>query len=204
MKLVAGTILMLSGLPGVLSAQVHLSFPQLTRPAVRASVGPITLIATIGRGGLRVGATGRRHAPSETRRAASSTAASASAARVLAVGNGFVGTRYRYGGVSPITGFDCSGFVQYVFARQGITLPRTSRQQASAGRALPLSTASLRPGDLLFFASGGRTINHVAIYAGNNRILHSSAGGGGVRYDDLGSPRGKWYLARHRASRRVL
>ena len=47
-------------------------------------------------------------------------------------------------------------------------------------------------------------VDHVAIYAGNNRMLHSSAGAGGVVYDDLSTPRGKWYLARHVASRRVL
>jgi cell wall-associated NlpC family hydrolase len=94
--------------------------------------------------------------------------------------------------------------VQYVFGRHGIDLPRTSRQQASAGRALPLAVASLQPGDLLLFASTGAQVNHVAIYAGGNRILHSSAGAGGVVYDDLSSPRGRWYLARHVASRRVL
>jgi cell wall-associated NlpC family hydrolase len=138
MKLVAYTVSLLAGLPGVVAAQVHFSLPHVPRPAVRASVGPITLIATLGGGRFRVGAAGRLHAPSGTGRGSSSTAAGVSAARVLAVGNRFVGTQYRYGGVSPVTGFDCSGFVQYVFARQGLTLPRTSRQQAFTGRALPL------------------------------------------------------------------
>jgi cell wall-associated NlpC family hydrolase len=206
MKLIACTLPLLAGLPGALSAQIHVSFPQLTRPTVRASVGPITLFARSAFGGLRVGTainigTGSAGAASRTR---SSSGGSASAARVLATGSRYLGTPYRYGGVSPVTGFDCSGFVQYVFGRQGVSLPRTSRQQASSGRALPLIISMLRPGDLMFFASGGRTINHVAIYAGNNRILHSSAGSGGVRYDDLSTPRGKWYLARLRASRRVL
>jgi cell wall-associated NlpC family hydrolase len=56
----------------------------------------------------------------------------------------------------------------------------------------------------MFFSSKGRGVDHVAIYAGNNRMIHSSAGAGGVVYDDLATPRGKWYLARHVASRRVL
>jgi cell wall-associated NlpC family hydrolase len=56
----------------------------------------------------------------------------------------------------------------------------------------------------MLFASTGRGVNHVAIYVGDNRILHSSAGVGGVVYDSLDSPRGKWYLKRHVASRRVL
>jgi len=109
-----------------------------------------------------------------------------------------------YGGAKPGVGFDCSGFVQYVFGRHGISLPRTSRQQATAGRALPRAVTNLRPGDLMLFSSKGRGVDHVAIYAGNNRMIHSSAGAGGVVYDDLTTPRGKWYLARHVASRRVL
>jgi cell wall-associated NlpC family hydrolase len=121
----------------------------------------------------------------------------ASAAGVLATAKRYVGTDYRYGGESPVSGFDCSGFVQYVYSRNGIQLPRTSRQQASSGKAVPLGVASLRPGDLLLFASSGTTVNHVAIYVGDNRILHSSAGAGGVVYDDLSTPRGKWYLQRH-------
>jgi cell wall-associated NlpC family hydrolase len=115
-----------------------------------------------------------------------------------------VGTRYRYGGETPGAGFDCSGFVQYVFSRHGIYLPRTSRQQAGAGQDLARGLAVLKPGDLMLFSSKGGRVDHVAIYVGNNRILHSSAGAGGVVYDDLTTSRGKWYLARHVESRRVL
>lgn len=199
MKLIACTLPLLAGLPSVLSAQVK----------VGASLGPIAVVATLGGHGVSVRATPRvpRRAPRVyTPRARSRTpaAASASAARVLATAERYVGTRYRYGGETPGVGFDCSGFVQYVFGRHGIVLPRTSRLQASAGEQMPLDVDSLEPGDLLLFASGGVRINHVAIYVGNNRILHSSAGAGGVVYDDLSTPRGRWYLARHVASRRVL
>jgi cell wall-associated NlpC family hydrolase len=128
----------------------------------------------------------------------------ASAARVLATAQRYVGVHYRYGGASPALGFDCSGFVQYVFGRNGVALPRTSRQQATAGRALPIEVDSLQPGDLMLFSSKGVRIDHIAIYVGNNRMLHSSAGAGKVVYDDLSTPRGKWYLKRHVASRRVL
>jgi cell wall-associated NlpC family hydrolase len=130
--------------------------------------------------------------------------ASASAAQVLATARRYLGERYRYGGETPGIGFDCSGFVQYVFGRHGVNLPRTSREQASAGRALPRGVTSLRPGDLMVFSSKGGRVDHVAIYAGDNRILHSSAGAGGVVYDDLSTARGKWYLTRHVPSRRVL
>jgi len=127
-----------------------------------------------------------------------------SAARVLATAQRYLGQKYVYGGATPGVGFDCSGFVQYVFSRHGIDLPRTSRQQAKAGRAATAKVSGLQPGDLMLFSSKGRGVDHVAIYAGNNRILHSSAGAGGVVYDDLSTPRGKWYVARLIASRRVL
>jgi cell wall-associated NlpC family hydrolase len=56
----------------------------------------------------------------------------------------------------------------------------------------------------MLFASKGSRIDHVAIYVGNNRMVHASAGAGKVVYDDLSTPRGRWYLARHVASRRVV
>jgi hypothetical protein len=128
----------------------------------------------------------------------------ASASAVISTGDEYVGTRYAYGGTTPQSGFDCSGFVQFVYRRNGVTLPRTSRLQATSGRSLAAKLAGLRAGDLLFFSQHGDVVDHVAIYAGNDRILHSSSSGGGVRYDDLGSPRGKWFRDRLVAARRVL
>jgi len=133
----------------------------------------------------------------------SGTVASASAARILSSGERYLGTPYKWGGTSPTSGFDCSGFVQYVYARNGVELPRTSRQQAQVGLALPASWGSVAAGDLVMFAEPGEAISHVAIYAGNRRILHSSSSGGGVRYDDLDTRRGQWYLQRMVAARRV-
>ncbi len=203
MRLIACTLPLLAGLPSVLSAQVNLSIPRFGRPAVRATLGPIALVATLGGDRVRVHA-GSRASGSATTARLPRTKATASAARVLATGKQYVGRRYVYGGAKPAVGFDCSGFVQYVFGRHGVSLPRTSRQQATAGQALPRTPTALKPGDLMFFSSKGRGVDHVAIYAGNNKIIHSSAGAGGVVYDDLSTPRGKWYMARHVASRRVL
>ena len=205
MKLFACTLPLLAGLPSVMSAQVSLSLPKIQRPAVRATLGPVSLVATLGGHGvsLRAGTRFPARAP-VTRAPRKAETASASAARILSTGDRYVGKKYVYGGETPSGGFDCSGFVQYVFGRHGVDLPRTSRQQAGAGRALSRKLGSLKPGDLMLFSSKGRRVDHVAIYAGNNRILHSSAGAGGVVYDDLSTPRGKWYLARHVASRRVL
>jgi cell wall-associated NlpC family hydrolase len=130
--------------------------------------------------------------------------ASAAARNVIRTGERYIGIPYRWGGDTPREGFDCSGFTRHVFARHGIAIPRTSRQQATIGRRLPRSWRSVRPGDLVMFANSGGRINHVAIYAGNNRILHSTSSGGGVRYDDLRTRRGRWFAEHMVAARRVV
>jgi cell wall-associated NlpC family hydrolase len=132
----------------------------------------------------------------------STTSASGAARRVVPTAEQYIGVSYRYGGTSPRTGFDCSGFVQYVYGIQGVDLPRTSRQMAGSGIAVEPSTRSLAVGDLMLFAQGGR-ISHVAIYAGNGRFIHSSSSGNGVRYDDLGTRRGRWFADHMVAARRV-
>lgn len=126
-----------------------------------------------------------------------------SAAVVIPTAEQYLGVKYKWGGTSPRTGFDCSGYVQYVFAKHGVNLPRTSRAQAHAGARVPLNFADLRTGDLLMFAENGQPISHVAIYAGNRRILHSSRSGSGVRYDDLMGGRGAWYRENAVVARRV-
>ena len=128
---------------------------------------------------------------------------SRSAAAVLPTAEQYIGVKYKWGGTSPNTGFDCSGYVQYVFAKHGVKLPRTSRAQASAGARVPLTFNDLRTGDLLMFASNGNPISHVAIYAGNKRIIHSSKSGSGVRYDNLTTSRGAWYRDNAVVARRV-
>ena len=127
----------------------------------------------------------------------------ATAARVLAKADDYLGVRYKWGGTSPSTGFDCSGYVQYVYAREGVRLPRTSRQQAAAGTRRSTRWDAAGPGDLVMFANPGEAISHVAFYVGGGRILHSSSSGGGVRYDDLGTKRGRWYRERLVAVRHV-
>jgi len=132
----------------------------------------------------------------------STTSASGAARRVVPAAERYIGVPYRYGGSSPESGFDCSGFVQYVYGQQGVDLPRTSRQMAGSGVAVEPSTRSLAVGDLMLFSQGGR-ISHVAIYAGNGRFIHSSSSGNGVRYDDLGTRRGRWFADHMVAARRV-
>jgi hypothetical protein len=132
---------------------------------------------------------------------------STTAAAVIPTAERYIGVKYTWGGTTPNGGFDCSGYVQYVFAKHGVRLPRTSRAQASAGQRVGLDFAQLRTGDLIMFAQGGidggRPISHVAIYAGDRRILHSSKSGQGVRYDNLMSSRGQWYRDNAVVARRV-
>ena len=124
-------------------------------------------------------------------------------AKLLKTAKRYLGTRYRLGGTKP-SAFDCSGFVRYVFARHGIELPRTAREQAETGHPIVVGPDSLRVGDLLFFRTPRGSASHVAIYAGGGRIIHASSGSRRVRYDDLASPRGKWFIQRLTSVRRVL
>ena len=92
----------------------------------------------------------------------------------------FVGNPYVWGGNDPHTGADCSGFVKYVYSHvAGITLPRTSREQARQGT--PIKSSQMRPGDLIFYANGGGTVNHVAMYIGNGQIVHAASRRSGIK-----------------------
>ena len=110
-----------------------------------------------------------------------STAARAMGARsrarldsVVAVARAQLGTRYRLGGESP-RAFDCSGLVQYVMRALDFSLPRTAREQATVGVAIPTDTAQLRAGDLLLFGRKGK-VTHIGIYVGDGRFVHASTG----------------------------
>ncbi len=92
----------------------------------------------------------------------------------------FVGGRYVWGGTNPNTGADCSGFVQYVLRNAaGISLPRTSREQAKTGRSI--SSSEMQPGDLIFYANKSGTVNHVAMYIGNGQIVHAASRRSGIK-----------------------
>jgi len=105
--------------------------------------------------------------------------------QIIKTGEKYLGTPYQYGAPSGQTRtFDCSSFTQFVYKQHGINLPRSSKQQAQVGVTVPRS--QIKKGDLLFFktSKSNGQIGHVAIYAGNNRVLHTW-GPGGVRYDSL-------------------
>ena len=90
----------------------------------------------------------------------------------------FVGNPYVWGGTSLTKGADCSGFVLSVFKKYGVSLPRTSGSQANVGTKISMSDA--KPGDLIFYAKGGR-IDHVAIYIGGGQVVHASSPKTGIK-----------------------
>lgn len=160
-----------------------------------------------GRHAVRREAPRRRAEPSleRVRRVEPRPAGAWLVAHILERADGCVGARFRMGGESPARGFDAPGFMRYVFAREGLLLPGSLRQMAAVGREVSTERGTLRPGDLLFFASRGARIDHVALYVGGDRMIHASASGGGVRYDVLGrGPRGEWFAERLLTARRVL
>jgi len=108
------------------------------------------------------------------------------AREVLVNALSLTGVRYQYGGKSPESGFDCSGFVRYVYQQAGnLTLPHGARAISQLGKTIPKS--ELQPGDLVFFNTLRSTFSHVGIYLGNNRFIHSPSSGGGVRVEDMQS-----------------
>ena len=110
-----------------------------------------------------------------------------------------IGVRYKRGGTSPETGFDCSGFVVHVFREgMGLILPRTSREISKEGAAVKKS--ELQPGDLVFFNTMRRTFSHVGIYLGEGQFIHSPRSGGKVRIENM---RDAYWAKRYEGARRV-
>ena len=100
---------------------------------------------------------------------------------ILANAKSFLGIPYHWGGTSPSTGFDCSGFVQYVFGQNGISLPRISRDQYQIGTSVDFD--NLQPGDLVFFSIGKNGIvDHDGIYLGDGQFINSSSSKGVTVY----------------------
>ncbi len=122
------------------------------------------------------------------------------AERLLSTARAQLGRAYRWGGDSPQRGFDCSGFVQWVFAQHGIELPRSSTDQAGIG--ISVSRKEIQPGDLLFYAFSSRSSqpDHVGIYAGKGELIHSPRTGRGISVDPAFRPP---FSRRFVAARRV-
>ena len=141
--------------------------------------------------------------PAGTAQAASSSYAATTGQKVVNYGKKFLGTPYEFGAATNTTSvFDCSSFMKHIFGKYGVTLPRTAAAQSKMGKAV--SKANLKVGDLVFFSSGsranGKNVTHVAVYAGNGKILHTY-GKPGVTFSNLNA--GTWKKTYLKA-RRVL
>lgn len=97
----------------------------------------------------------------------------------------YIGTPYRHGGTTP-SGFDCSGYVFFVYNKNGIQIPRSTAQQYTKGQKIPYRMA--QPGDLLFFRINMNEISHVGIFVGNDTFVHAPSSGKHVRYDSIKNP----------------
>lgn len=108
----------------------------------------------------------------------------------------YTGTKYVFGGTTP-KGFDCSGFVQYVFKQNGFSLPRTADEQYKLGKGVK-KRAELEPGDLVFFSTYEKGASHCGIYLGKNQFIHVSSSKG-VRVDSLDDSywKPRWYGGKH-------
>ncbi|YCH20141.1 NlpC/P60 family protein [Pseudomonas sp. D1-3] len=161
----------------------HTSQPQIDTPQAQASLparpvvaAPVVELKDAGENGAVVDFA--NHAPYALPQLADS---------VLEKGISLIGTRYRFGGTSVKTGFDCSGFIGYLFREElGMELPRSTRDMINIDAPL-VDRKALKPGDLVFFSTAGRgRVSHAGIYLGDDQFIHSSSRrSGGVRIDSL-------------------
>jgi hypothetical protein len=109
------------------------------------------------------------------------------------------GVKYKYGGINPNSGFDCSGFVRYVFKEAAnLTLPHGANAMSQVGQKI--NPSELQPGDLVFFNTMKSVYSHVGIYVGNNRFIHAPSAGSSISVADMND---SYWSKRYTGARRV-
>lgn len=103
--------------------------------------------------------------------------------KIVKIAKAQLGKPYRYGGLSPKTGFDCSGLISYSYKKVGLSIPRTTKQLYRAAK--PVKRNHLKAGDLVFFRINRKKISHVGMYLGNNKFIHAPSGGKKVNIANL-------------------
>ncbi len=111
----------------------------------------------------------------------------------------FIGVRYKWGGDSPDSGFDCSGLIRYVYTQvTGQPLPYNAKEMSQVGDTI--DRAELQPGDLVFFNTLRRPFSHVGIYLGDSRFVHAPSRGGHVEISDM---KNRYWKSRYNGARRL-
>ena len=130
------------------------------------------------------------------------SAANITSSQLSAEAKKYIGVKYRSAGTTT-SGFDCSGYVQYVYNKLGVKLPRTSKSMYATGTAVKKN--SLVPGDLVFFNTSGSGVSHVGIYIGQGNFIHSSSSKG-VSIAKIDDPYywGKRYIGAKRVTQVTL
>lgn len=118
-------------------------------------------------------------------------------AQIVATGKKYLGVPYVFGGTTP-SGFDCSGFLQYVFKQHGFNIPRLADEQYKLGKAA--QTAQLEPGDLVFFSTYEPGASHCGIYVGDGNFMHASSSKG-IRVDSLSND---YWRPRYLGGRKII
>ena len=131
--------------------------------------------------------------------AAGSSAAQSAGDQIVETAKKYLGYAYTWGGMSPSTGFDCSGFANYVCSQNGISLHRVA-QDVYSNDGVAVSKSELQPGDLLFFGYGPYSVTHMGIYVGDGQMIHASTSSTGVIYSDINS---KYYTRMYVGAKRV-
>jgi cell wall-associated NlpC family hydrolase len=127
------------------------------------------------------------------------TAFGGKASELVMQAMGLLGVPYKRGGTTEEKGFDCSGFVRYMYEKSvGLVLPRRAEEQAKVTEEI--SRSELKPGDLVFFNTLKRTFSHVGIYVGDGKFIHAPRPGKAVRVDDM---REAYWQKRFNGARRV-
>lgn len=138
---------------------------------------------------------GRAESPQEP----VTTAWQAKAHEILMNALSLTGIKYTYGGSSPETGFDCSGFVRYVFQQAAsLTLPHGARAISQLGQNISMD--QLQPGDLVFFNTLRSAFSHVGIYVGDKRFIHAPSSGGNIH---IVSMEDEYWAKRYDGARRI-
>ena len=110
-----------------------------------------------------------------------------------------IGAPYKFGGHSPKTGFDCSGFIDYVFQHSAnVSLPHNAHQISRYG--ISVKSSQLREGDLVFYDTNNEVFSHVGIYLGNDRFIHAPSSGGSVRTENMREP---YWKTHYNGARRI-